>query len=77
MHSDTYSKQLQNAGATAEQMAGTALLALLERVARMAAMAGRALVGLRVVFLGVGSENVWGLRRAAGTRQDGFDNLGN
>ena len=46
-------------------MAGTALLALLERVAIMAAMAGRALVGLRVVFLGVGSENVWGLRREA------------
>ena len=47
-------------------MAGTPLLALLERVAIMAAMAGRALVGLRVVFLGVGSENVWGLRREAG-----------
>ena len=46
-------------------MAGTALLALLERVAIMAAMAGRALVGLRVVFLGVGSENIWGLPREA------------
>ena len=32
----------------------------------MAATAGRALVRLRVVSMGVGSKNVWGLGREAG-----------
>ena len=47
-------------------MAGTALLALQARVVTVATMAGRLLRELRVVFLGAGSENMWGLRREAG-----------
>ena len=51
---------------TAQIMAKTALLALRARVVNIAKVPGRALRGLRVVFLGAGSENMWGLRREAG-----------
>ena len=47
-------------------MAETALLALRARVVNIAKVPGRPPRGLRVVFLGAGSENVWGLRREAG-----------
>ena len=44
------------------------LRALLAEVVIMAAMAGRALTGLRVAFWGAGSQNVRGLWREAGVK---------
>ena len=66
MHADIYSKHSKAARATAHIMAETALLALRARVVNIAKVPGRPLRGLRVVFLGAGSENMWGLRREAG-----------
>ena len=54
-HAGTYPEQALHSRATADLLAGRALLALLVRVANMAAMAGRALSGMRVVFLGAES----------------------
>ena len=55
IHASIYPKQAQHGRATAELLAGTALLALQARVVIMATMAGRPLRRLRVAFLGAES----------------------